>query len=163
MKGRYPTCILPFALLVLASCVTGASSPASAAADRERLLQLHAEVMRAHRESNVDIILENEPQDYVVADRGEISHPTIEQRRAHLGRYLAATRFTEYVDSVPPIVAVSRDGTSGWVIVQVRARGEQTDEAGARKPLAFESAWIELYEKRQDRWFRVGNVSNFKP
>ena len=119
--------------------------------------------MRAHRDGNVDIIIGNEPQDYVIASRGAISHPTIDQRRAALGPYLATTRFVEYVDIVAPVVAVSRDGTLGWVIVQVRAAGERSDEAGAKHPIAFESAWIELYEKRDGRWFRVGNVSNFKP
>jgi hypothetical protein len=163
MTMGYRTYVLAVASVVLASCATVSPSPASMAADRERLLHLHAEAIRAHREGNVEIILADESPDYVVANRGAISHPTIEQRRAFLGPYLTATRFTEYVDTVPPIVSVSRDGTLGWVMVQVRARGEQTDEAGAKRPIAFESAWIELYEKRQGQWLRVGNVSNFKP
>lgn len=163
MRLRYQAYIPAVASLVLAACATVHPSPASTAADRERLLHLHAEGMRAHRENNVDILLGKETQDYVLANRGVISHPTIEERRARFGHYLATTRFTEYVDVVSPIVAVSQDGTLGWVIVQVRARGEQTDEAGAKHALAFESAWIELYEKRQGRWFSVGNVSNFKP
>ncbi len=62
-----------------------------------------------------------------------------------------------------PQVKVSRDGTLGWVIVQVRAAGVQSTAGGGTQPLAFESAWIELYERRGAQWFRVGNVSNFKP
>ena len=50
-----------------------------------------------------------------------------------------------------------------WVIVQVQARGLQVTEQGGKKPLEFVSAWIELYEKRNGRWYRVGNVSNFRP
>lgn len=30
-------------------------------------------------------------------------------------------------------------------------------------PIQFVSAWIELYKKRDGRWLRTGNVSNFKP
>jgi hypothetical protein len=141
------------------SCASVSSSPAD---DRARLLELHAEAMEAHRAGDVELLLKAEPQDYVVASRGRISRPTLEERRAFLGPYLRDTRFTEYVDVVPPVVAVSRDGTLGWVIVQVRARGEQVDAAGAKRPLEFESAWIELYEKRGNEWRRVGNVSNFK-
>jgi hypothetical protein len=163
MKVPYQTCVPALASIILASCVTVPPSPASIAANRERLLQLHAEVIRAHQKSNVDLILAHEGQKYVIANRGVISHPTIEQRRAHLGPYLATTRFTEYVDMVPPVVDVSQDGTLGWVIVQVRARGEQTEAAGAKRAVAFESAWVELYEKHQGQWLRVGNVSNFKP
>ena len=61
-----------------------------------------------------------------------------------------------------PAARVSRDGSLGWVIVQVRARGLQTTATGSTEVLEFTSAWIELYEKRDGRWLRIGNVSNFK-
>ena len=56
---------------------------------------------------------------------------------------------------------VSADGTLGWVIAQVEARGEQGSGAQARQ-VEFVSGWIELYERHHGRWRRVGNVSNFK-
>ena len=28
--------------------------------------------------------------------------------------------------------------------------------------IEFDSAWIELYEKRNGRWVRIGNVSNIR-
>lgn len=130
--------------------------------DREQLLALHEQAMEAHRRNDIDMLLKPEAADFLLASRGEVSRPTLEQRRQFLGPYLKATRFAEYVDTAPPIAQVSRDGTLGWVIVQVRARGEQTTSSGATRPLAFESAWIELYEKRDGEWKRVGNVSNFK-
>ena len=82
--------------------------------------------------------------------------------RAHLGPYLAATTFHEYRDLIEPVVAVSEDATLGWVIAQVYARGIQRQEDGTREPLEFTCAWIELYARREGRWLRVGNVSNFK-
>jgi hypothetical protein len=130
--------------------------------DRDELLRLHEEVLRAHRESNVDLLLADEPDDYVVANRGEITKPDRKARREMLGPYLKSTKFTTYRDKVPPIVEVSADGSLGWVIVQVEARGEQTASRGV-EPIEFVSAWIELYQKRDGRWLRVGNVSNFKP
>lgn len=74
--------------------------------------------------------------------------------------YLRDVRFAEYIDVVAPVVHVSADGTAGWVIAQVRARG--TEVGGTGRSVQFESAWIELYEKRGGGWRRVGNVSNFK-
>jgi hypothetical protein len=47
------------------------------------------------------------------------------------------------------------------VICQVEAAGTQKVE-GKEVPISFVSAWIELYEKREGNWRRVGNVSNFK-
>jgi len=64
MKGRITTAV-SFAMAV----AIGAAS--HAATDVEQLRALHDKVMRAHREGNVDLLLEDEAPDYVVASRGE--------------------------------------------------------------------------------------------
>jgi hypothetical protein len=129
--------------------------------DRARLLALHEQAMEAHRKNDVELLLQADSEDSVVASRGEISRPSLEERRQLLGGYLRSVRFAEYIDMVPPVVHVSADGTAGWVVAQVRARG--TMVADASGSIQFQSAWIELYEKRGGVWRRVGNVSNFKP
>lgn len=146
---------------VLAACGSVRTVPPPDA--RAELLALHEQVMQAHRESNAELLLRSEAPDQVSANRGEITQPTLEERRERLREYLGTTRFTEYVDLVPPIVRVSSDGSLGWVIVQVRGAGVQTTRDGGSRPVAFESAWIELYERRGGVWYRIGNVSNFKP
>ena len=147
------------------ACVTGvlmscAAVSVDTADDRARLLALHEEAMAAHRKGDVEILLQADAEDFVLASRGEISRPSLEQRRQFLGPYLRGVKFAEYIDVVTPVVHVSADGTAGWVIAQVRASG--TELGGAKRSLQFESAWIELYEKRGGTWRRVGNVSNFK-
>lgn len=147
--------------LALTSCAPGTDR--RGAEDEAQLLLLHEEAMRAHRESNVDLILKAEEDDYVVSSRGEVSHPNREERRQFLGPYLESTRFSVYRDLIPPVVKVSADGSLGWVVVQVEAKGEQTQPDGTVAPLEFVSSWISLYEKRNGRWVGIGNVSNFKP
>ena len=147
-------------LLSIASCVTVRHSAGDA---RAELLALHQTVIDAHATSDVELLLRDESDDYVVANRGEITTPNKAARRARLGAYLGSTRFTVYRDEVAPVIRVSEDGTLGWVIVQVYASGEQRGESGQTTPVEFTSAWIELYEKRGGRWLRTGNVSNFKP
>jgi len=148
-----------FLALILA---IGVGCRASAPTDADLLKRLHEKVIRAHLQSNVELLLEDEASDYVVASRGAVTRPTLEERRGRLGPYLQRTAFHEYRDAVDPMVSVSGDGTLGWVVVQVQARGLQTTAEGRKEPLAFASAWIELYEKRNGRWLRVGNVSNFR-
>jgi len=152
---------LVFAVALLASCKS--SHVASVRDTRAELLDLHEEVMRAHRESNTGLLLRAESPEHVSASRGQINQTTLKDRRKMFESYLGSTRFTKYVDMAPPIVRVSADGSLGWVIVQAEGEGVQTAKDGTKRPLAFESAWIELYERRQGRWYRVGNVSNFKP
>jgi hypothetical protein len=134
-----------------------------AQSDAARLLALHEKVMRAHRQSDVALLLEDEADEYLVANRGAITQPSLAQRRAQLGPYLERTTFEYYRDARTPSVSVSADGTLGWVMVQVEARGTQAGAGPQREPVAFTSAWIELYRKIDGRWWRVGNVSNFKP
>jgi hypothetical protein len=139
-----------------------AAAASSAPSDSAQLRALHERVLEAHRKNDVEMILADDAEDPVVANRGEISRPTKEERRQRFAPYFASTRFEVYRDLVEPIVRVSDDGTLGWVICQVEVRGTQKDEAGKDAKLEFVSAWIELYEKRHGRWWRSGNVSNFK-
>ena len=158
--------MLRFVPVLIVSVVLSACGSANIEAPpeaRAKLLALHEEAMQAHRESNADLLLRSEGPDFVSANRGAITQPTLDARRALFQQYLGSTRFTEYVDVVPPVVQVSNDGSLGWVIVQVRGAGVQTKRDGSSQPLAFESAWIELYERRGGSWYRIGNVSNFKP
>lgn len=147
--------------LTVASCASSADRPNSG--DADHLLALHEEGLRAHRESNIDLLLKAEEDRYTVSSNGHVSHPGRNQRRSFLGPYLESTRFSVYRDQIPPVVQVSRDGSLGWVIAQIEAKGEQTAPDGTVEPLEFVSSWIELYEKRGGRWLRIGNVSNFKP
>lgn len=139
------------------------SPPSSAPTDADLLRALHEKVMRAHRQSDADLLLEDDPADSIILSRGEVNRPSLEERRSHFRSYLGRTTFEEYADLIEPVVKVSADGTLGWVMVQVRAKGIQAGDGGAKERLEFVSAWIELYEKRNGRWYRVGNVSNFRP
>ena len=160
-KGIRITFLALSIVLLALSCAT--SRPADREADAKQLLALHEDGLRAHRESDVDRLLAHSEEEFVVANRGSISHPTLKERRERFSSYLGSTRFSIYRDQVPPIVKVSADGSLGWVIAQVEAKGIQTTSSGTTEPLEFVSAWIELYEKRGGRWRAVGNVSNFKP
>lgn len=150
-------------VLLLASVSCAPTPVSDSEADRRELLRLHENVLDAHLEGDIDLLLKAEEDEYVIANRGEIIHPTREQRRALLGPYLESTRFSKYRDLVQPTVEVSADGSLGWVIVQVEAQGEQTIANGPVERLEFVSAWIELYQKRNGAWLRVGNISNFRP
>lgn len=114
----------------------GCNAPADTrSADADTLRALHARVIRAHMQSNVNLILADETEDYVVANRGEITRPSLNDRRNRMGSYLERTRFESYVDLVDPVVEVSEDGTMGWVIVQIEAKGVQTGDDGQESRL----------------------------
>jgi hypothetical protein len=145
----------------IAACA--AKAPGSIASDERRLLELHEAGLRAHIDRDIDALLAMQADDFVLLNRGEISLPSKLQRREFLGPYLAATTFELYRDKVPPLVKVSRDGSLGWVVAQVEARGMTVTPEGEYKPVEFIVAWIELYERHGPEWISVGNASSFKP
>ena len=155
--------VFPF-LLVLAAGMAGCTSkaPGSTAADEQRLLEMHAAVLKAHMDRDVDALLAHQADDFLLLNRGEISRPSKEKQKDLLGPYLAATTFEYYRDKIPPVVKVSKDGSLGWVTAEIEARGTTVTREGEQKPLEFEVAWIELYERRGTEWVSIGNASSFK-
>lgn len=147
-------------LIILALLITPTvfANSDSHDADTKALLALHKQIIDAHKNIGLEAWLASGVEPYVSANRGVISYPTKQARTERFRNYIGSTTFEYYRDMVPPIVKVSDDGTLGWVIVQVEAKGVR-----AGNSFEFQSAWVELYEKRAGAWVNVGNVSNFKP
>jgi hypothetical protein len=51
-------------------------------------------------------------------------------------------------DLDPPKVEVSLDGTMAWLFGHVRLRGTQRKAKGVEVPLAFDAAWIDVWQKK---------------
>ncbi|SDE59844.1 hypothetical protein [Kordiimonas lacus] len=137
--------------------LSGQASSQQAPSDEAALLAMHQEILDAHKNIGLEAWLAKGVDPFVSANRGVISYPTKEARTDMFRGYIGSTDFEYYRDMVPPVVKVSADGTLGWVIVQVEAKGVRAGQV-----FEFQSAWIELYEKQQGGWANVGNVSNFK-
>ena len=123
------------------------------------LRAMHAAVIARHLDGDVDAWMATESESVIVGSRGELTTSGPE-RAARRREYLGSTHFDVYRDMVEPVVRVSDDCSLGWVMVQVEASGAQS-HGNLRMPFAFQSAWIELYERRDGAWLGVGNVSNF--
>ena len=155
----------PLALAVLAVLLNPVALPAQApetSADERALRAAHETILRAHRENDLPAWTALEADEYVEANRGRVTFPTREERRARRAPYLDETRFTRYEDLREPIVEISDDGTMGWLIAEVGVRGTRTTADGTGEPVEFVAAWIELYRKLDGRWRLVGNVSNLR-
>ena len=148
-------------VLLLMACTSAVSN--TLPSDEQQLLELHKAGLTAHLKGDVDALLARQADDFVLVNRGDISSPTKQQRRAFLGPYLAATKFDFYRDTVAPVVKVSRDGSLAWVVARVEARGTRATPNGGHASLEFEVAWVELYERRGGEWVEIGNVSSFAP
>ena len=147
-------------LLVFFFSVPSALYAQDKAADESQLLHMHAEVIRAHLEGNVELWMSLESVEYVSVNGGEVTFPSVGGRREQRTAYLRGASFSIYRDLRNPIVEISEDGSLGWLIVEVEIEGTTTAEDGGQNVFHDIWAWIELYEKTDEGWLMTGNVSN---
>jgi hypothetical protein len=138
-------------------------APSDRLTDEQALMRLHRVFMDDHLFGRSSGMKEGLAESVVIVTRGEVQPLSGDETLQSLKWILTRTDYTVYDDLIRPVVRVSNDGTLGWVIVQVAARGVQIDEEGnPAGPLEFVSAWVELYEKVDGSWRMNGNVSNFQ-
>jgi ketosteroid isomerase-like protein len=144
-------------------CLAATGEAEDLEAEKRKLLALHEEFKAAHVVGDADTILARIAEDYVRVARGEVSHPRHDDMAARMQDYLGRTTFSEYRDLRDPIVRVSEDGTLGWVIVELQARGVQRTREGTEEPLDFVCAWVSLFEKRDGAWTLVHSPDQLGP
>jgi hypothetical protein len=153
------TCFVLILVAVVPAHAAESTRPMSA--DERNILALHEAGLKAHMDGDIDALLANQADDFLLVNRGEVSTPSKQERRDFLGPYLASTKFEFYRNKVPPLVKVSQDRTLGWVAAQIEARGESAGPNGQARTIEAVFAWIELYERRGDKWVSIGNASSF--
>ena len=131
--------------------------------DEQQLLRLHRIGMDDHFFERIEGLQSVRDTSFLLANRGEVSEISQEEFDFAMGSIMNSRDHDKYDDMIRPIVKVSDDGSLGWVIVQVEVHGVMTEVPGENDPsFNFQSAWIELYEKKDGVWKMTGNVSNFK-
>ena len=161
-KNRIVIALLVYvAAIGLLISASGAQEHMSGYADE--ILDIHKALLAAHLANSTKGVLAAEADTILVVGRGEVHLASKEERTQQFALYLERSEFEQYRDVIPPIIRVSADGTMGWLIAQVQIVGAETGDDGERVPIESTWAWIELYEKREGRWVRVGEVSSLKP
>lgn len=131
--------------------------------DERELRRLHSDLIRAHVENDPDLWMSIESDEYVSANGGRVTFPPAADRRAGREAYLRSATFSRYRDVREPIVRISEDGSLGWLIAEVEIAGRVEGDDGAEQTFEETWAWVELYERGEDGWKLVGNVSNSRP
>ena len=168
--------VLPFRFAPGAPGVPGppaAGSPASKEVAAEQvfarlgdlaaLVAAHERLLDAHRRSDPRLLLAGAAERSLESRRGRLQETGREELAARLGPYLASVHFSRYDDVVVPAVAVSADGTLGWLACQIEAAGTTVGSDAAAEPIAYGFSWVELYAKEHGRWQNIGNASSARP
>ena len=152
-------------ILLFVACAVCASAQPSVDLEKEKaeLLRLHRSDREAHFKTDVDALLANSPDEFISVGRGKINRSKQADVRKMFTGYFRDAKYHEWDDLEEPIVRVSNDGSMGWMITRTKVRRVQKNAAGEEKEEKFVYAGIMTYEKRDERWVRVANVSTFEP
>lgn len=150
-------------MFVAAAASAEAQTPVDLEKERAELLQLHKQGREAHFKTDVELLLADNPEEFVSVSAGKINRPRKADTRKMFTEYFRGAKYFEWDDIEEPIVRVSKDGSMGWMITRVRVRRVQKDKSGREVEEKFVYAGIMTYEKRDGKWMRVANVSTFEP
>ena len=129
---------------------------------KSEILTLHETEIKAHWTIDIDFFVKNISNEYLAVSNGEIHNRTVEEIRSSFTRYLNNTDFKEYKDLREPIIGFSKDGSLAWAIFQIKVTGTHQMDDGSEGDLDFTCAWMTLFERQDDRWIRLTDVSTFK-
>ena len=151
--------------LFFCACAASAGAQPSANLDKEKaeLLRLHKSAREAHFKTDVELLLENSPEEMISVSRGKINRSGKAEGRKMFAEYFRGAKYYEWDDVEEPIIRISKDASMAWMITRIRVRRVQRDAGGAEREEKFVYAGIMTYEKRDGRWVRVANVSTFEP
>jgi hypothetical protein len=152
-------------ILLFVACAVCASAQPSANLEKDKaeLLRLHKSDREAHFKTDVEMLLENSPEEFISVSRGKISRSGKADARKMFTQYFRDAKYYEWDDVEEPIIRISNDSSMAWMITRTRVRRVQRNAAGAEQEEKFDYAGIMTYERRDGRWVRVANVSTFDP
>jgi hypothetical protein len=135
--------------------------------DLRDLAAAHERVMAAHRASDAELMTADDAERSTVSGRGRLIEVKREDQRARMREYLGSIRFSRYEDTAVPVIALSLDGSLGWLACEQEAEGIRTVD-GKSEPIAYAFSWVELYARdagtAQHRpWRAIGNASSLRP
>jgi ketosteroid isomerase-like protein len=145
--------------------LSGFGAPAQSAdreADRREIIRATESAGAAHFHHDAAAFLANNDTTwYLVAD-GTVALRTITAEKLRIQEYFDSVKFADITELDPPHVEVSSDGTMAWLLGHVRVRGTQREAKGVEVPLAFDAAWIEVWQKKDGRWRIVARANTEK-
>src|SRR3954471_12118199 len=119
-------------ILLVVACAVCASAQPSANLEKEKaeLLRLHKLDREAHFKTDLDLLLQTAPEEFISVSRGKISRSSKADDRKMFAQYFRDAKYYEWDDMEEPIIRISNDATMAWMITRTRIRRVQKNAAG---------------------------------
>jgi hypothetical protein len=98
--------------------------------ERAELLRLHKSDREAHFKTDVDLLQESSPEEFIAVSDGKVYRTKKADEQKQFAEYFKGAKYHEWDDLEEPIVRISKEGGMAWMITRVRVRRTQKDAAG---------------------------------
>lgn len=146
-------------LLAVTACAPGPDREA----DRAALLALTAEAGAAHTTGDAAAFLAAVDSGWWAAGNGRWSYREKAAALPGIAAYFATTIFDSIVEIQPPAIQFSLDGSVAWLRGEVAIWARTRDSTGAESRHDFRAAWLDVYEKRGERWILAARANTESP
>src|SRR5262249_35674334 len=123
------------------------------------LLLLHQADRRAHFAHDVKALLVHTAAQVIDVRNGKVAVLSRVDVGRKFSEYFRHADFSAWDDVQSPIVHVSNDGATGWMIVRVRIAYTEADSAGKKVAHDETMAWMSAYEKQNGTWMMTAVTS----
>lgn len=131
--------------------------------EEQKLLRLHRTLVDDHFFERSGGIQSGMGDSLIILNQGNVYQVMRQESSDTIDKIMSSRIHHSYDDLIRPIVKISTDGSLGWVIARIKAKGVRVDENGKETgPLEFICSWIMLYEKIDGQWKNIGNASTFE-
>ena len=142
--------------------ISGCTEQIDLIKEKKALLNVHKKDRAAHFGTDVQMLLENQGDDFISVSNGKIQKLTKQQIKDSFTSYFRNAVYYEWDDLDEPIIKISGDGSIAWMINRYKVKRKVAGENGKEEKREFIYAGVTLYEKENDKWIRIGNVSTFE-
>ena len=148
-------------MIAIAAAISIAAAPAPCpAADlRAEALAAHETTRQAHLRGDAALLASRVADTLVLADNGAVRVQSNAEVAQFFTGYFKRTRYAQWRDTKPPVVAISPDGQMAWMAVELVARYTRADKPNDGEK-TFKSSWIATYKRDKCAWQLTGIASN---
>jgi hypothetical protein len=138
--------------IALLIALTTACADPDHSADREAILHQYATIKAAHFHRDAAAFLSPYDTTWIIVANGTVSTRARSTAQPQLQAYLDSMTFTEITDVDPPTIEIGSDGMIASLLGHVRIRAQHLQPNGTTTPVEFESAFLDIWRKRDGQW-----------
>ena len=120
--------------------------------EKAEILKLINDYDDAFLNADVDKLLTYFTDEFYLLDEGKVIKYSLADLRNELETNFEELKVTQWEHLIDPIINLSSDGKTAWIIAQMHRTFTSTDSTALEQNLKYEIAVLQIAVKQNDKW-----------